>query len=155
LDALDEAQRRLPQGQLRVDAELARCVDRGKEDVAELLERPLGRGLTQLRDFLLEISERPRSIRVLEADSRCALLHLASEDERRQRPGDPGEERFVLPDLDPLPVLPHAARRLGLDVPEHVRMTADELVVDRARNRLEIPFAALLEQEREEEDLVE
>ena len=52
--------------------------------------------------------------------------------------------------LDPLPVLAHAAGRLGLDLTEDVRVARDELGVDTARSRLEAAGAALLEQQREE-----
>ena len=45
--------------------------------------------------------------------------------------------------------------RLRLDVAEHVRVAADELLVDQPRRRLEVALAALLEQQREEVDLEE
>ena len=61
---------------------------------------------------------------------------------------------FVLT-LDPLPVLPHAPGRLGLDLSEDVRMACDELRVHSASRRLEAARAALLEQEREEVRLEE
>ena len=45
--------------------------------------------------------------------------------------------------------------RLRLDLAEDVRVAADELLVDPARDLLEIAVALLLEQEREEVDLEE
>ena len=43
----------------------------------------------------------------------------------------------------------------GLDVAEHVRMTPDELLVHVARDGLEVAEVALLQEQREEEDLEE
>ncbi len=45
--------------------------------------------------------------------------------------------------------------RVGLDVAEHVRVAAHELLVDQPRGLLEVAPAALLEQQREEVDLEE
>src|SRR6266550_2208617 len=57
--------------------------------------------------------------------------------------------------LDALPVLLDAARRLRLDVAEHVRMPADELLVDQPSSLREVALALFLEQKREEVDLEE
>ena len=57
---------------------------------------------------------------------------------------------LLLLDLQPLPVLAHAAGGLRLRVAEDVRMARDELRVDRARDGLEVARAALGQQQREE-----
>ncbi len=61
---------------------------------------------------------------------------------------------LLLP-LDAVPVLLHASGCVGVDVPEHVRVPANELLVDQARGRREIALVPLLEQECEEVDLEE
>jgi hypothetical protein len=57
--------------------------------------------------------------------------------------------------LQLLPALAHAAGGTRLGVAEHVRMARDQLRVDTARDALEIPRSALLEEQREEVRLEE
>jgi hypothetical protein len=111
----------------------------------------------QLGQLVFEVGERAGEIGVLEPHSRRPPLHLPGAQERRQRIGDVVEHAFapLLLALDLFPVRPHAPRRLGLDVAEHVRVAPHELLVDQAGSLLEVALAALLEQEREEVDLEE
>src|SRR5262249_111677 len=62
---------------------------------------------------------------------------------------------LLLLDLQPFPVLAHAARRVSGDVSEDVRVASDELGVDRTCDLLEITLPTLLEQQRKEVDLEE
>src|SRR5439155_2803604 len=55
--------------------------------------------------------------------------------------------------LDLVPALTHAPGRARVGVSEDVGMPSHELLVHRARHRLEIPRALLLEQQRQEVDL--
>src|SRR5207302_8475887 len=77
-DARPKALRRAPQLELRVDVELARHVDRGKEDIAELFGPALLRAeiLLQLAQLVLEIGERTVDVGILEADRLRTLLDL-------------------------------------------------------------------------------
>src|SRR5262245_8736371 len=148
---------------------MAREVDRRVEDVAQLLEdtlvrlglrRPVARfpdGHPQLLDLVGELGEDVLRRRVVEADRRRAPTRLARIRERRQRLGKLMERPLaaLLLRLDLLPALAHAPRRPRLRVTEDVRMPADELRVDRARDGLEVAVALLLEEKREEVDLEE
>ena len=91
------------------------------------------------------------------SDGGGAPLHLAGEQERRQRLGDVVEDAApaLLLGLDLLPALPHAARRPSFGLAEHVRVPADELLVNGAGDALEVAVALLLEEQREEVDLEE
>src|SRR5262249_41807564 len=62
---------------------------------------------------------------------------------------------LLLLDLQPLPVLAHAAGSLRLGRAEDVGMARDELGVDSLGDRLKVAGAALVEEEREEVDLEE
>ena len=118
-----------------------------------------GRGATRAGELGLDLGEllphlRERAVEIgpVEADGGGAPLHLP----RLEQPGQ--RLRHVVEDagaplllgLDRLPALPHAARRVGVRVTEHVRVAADELGVDAARHRLEVADTLLLEQEGEE-----
>src|SRR5439155_1309098 len=111
----------------------------------------------ELAQLVVEIGNRALDVRVLEADRFGALLHLARIEQRRERLGNVVEDPLApfLLAFDRLPVLLDAARRVRLDVPEHVRVPAYELLVDQPRRRCKIPLALLLEREREEVDLEE
>src|SRR5439155_15883634 len=61
---------------------------------------------------------------------------------------------FLLP-LDAVPVLLYPPGCLCFYVTEHVRVPANELVVNQRRGRREVALASLLEQQREEVDLEE
>ena len=109
LDALDEAPRHRAQRELGIDVQAPRDVDRGEEHVAELLEDVrmrlrLRRGLARLRERLLqlaqlvvEIGQRARRVRILEADRRRAPLHLARVEQRGQRLRDVVEDALARP----------------------------------------------------------
>ena len=75
----------------------------------------------------------PADVRVLEADRRRAALHLVRVEQRRQRLGHVVEDALalLLLGLELLPAARHARRRSRLGVAEHVRVPADELLVDR------------------------
>jgi len=79
-------------------------------------------------------------------------LELPGVEQRRKRLGNVVEDplALLLLRLDPLPVLPHPARRSRLDLAEDVRVTADELLVDPPRHGLERPGLSLLQEQREE-----
>src|SRR6185437_10142376 len=138
LDAVPEALRGAPQLELRVDVEPARDVDGREQHVAELLGSTLRRVevVLQLPYLVLEVGESSFDRRVLEADSPCALLHLPGVQKRGERFRHVMEHTlppFLLP-LDSIPVLLDPSRRRRLDVAEHVRVPADELVVDEPRS---------------------
>src|SRR5439155_19932782 len=149
LDSSDEALRRLAQGKLGIGAEPPRDVDTRKEHVADLLRRALRvvEIASQLGQLVVEVGKRALGVRILEADSGGALLHLAREDERGLRARDAAEETLVLPDLDSLPVLADTTCGSRFHVAEDVGRAPDELLVDPARDLLEVTLASLLEQE--------
>ena len=170
LDPRDEAVRRPPQRELRVDVEPPRRVHRREQQVAELVRDArvglaLGRrragdgdlGLAARASSSASFSSGAGDVRPVEAGRRRAPLHLARVKQRRQRLGHVVEDALalLLLDLQPLPVLAHAAGGLRLRVAEDVRMARDELRVDRARDGLEVAGAALGEQQREEVGLEE
>ena len=111
----------------------------------------------QLAELVLEVGERAREIRILEADRLRAQLHLPRVEQRRQTLGHVVEDSLaaLVLALDLLPPLAHTACRPRLGVAEDVRVARDELRVDAARRRLEIARTALLEQQREEVRLEE
>ena len=99
------------------------------------------------RELVVEIGERAGRVRVLEADRRRPPLHLARVEQRREAPSGTSWKMPSRPSslrLDPLPVLAHAAGRARLDLAEDVRVAPDELLVDRARDLLEVARALLL-----------
>ena len=146
--------RRTAQLELGIDVELARDVDRGEEDIAELVARRL---FFQLAQLVLEIRHGAGEVGVLEADRLRALLDLPREEERRKPFGDVVEDPLpaLLLDLDPLPVRANPVGRLGLDVAENVRVPAHELRVHAARDPSEVAGTSFGEQQREEVDLEE
>ena len=170
LDTRDEAEAHGAQRELRVDVEPPRDVDRGEEDVAQLREDRrvrlrLGRGLAgrpgerlaKLRELGVEVGERSRRVRVLETDGGGAALHLPRVEEGRERLRHVVEDALALL-LLALQLLPAAldCRRGGeIGLTEHVRMPADELLVDAARDGGQVSGPPLLEQEREEDRLEE
>src|SRR5581483_4599787 len=131
-----------------------------EEEIADLLGRASAllqvELLLELGDLVPEIGEGVCEIGILEADVRRPLLDLAGAKQRRERARDVVEDPAIaLALLDSLPVLPNATCSPRLDVSEHVGMAAHELLVDRPRDRLEVALAALLEEQREEVDLVQ
>ena len=91
-----------------IDVQPARDVDGGEEHVAHLLEHVrmrlrLRRRLAYLRERLLqlaqlvvEIGQRARRVRILEADRRRTPLHLARVQQRGQRLRDVVEDALAL-----------------------------------------------------------
>ena len=124
----------------------------------------LGRRLTGLRErflklaqLVLEIGKRAGRVRVLEVDGGGAALELPGVEQRGKRLGDVVEDPlpFLLLRLDLFPVLPDPARSARLDLAEDVRVPADELLLDPARDRLERASASLLQQQRQKVGLEE
>ncbi len=99
----------------------------------------LGERLPQLSELIVEIGQSGGRVRILEVDCGGPPLELPCVQERRQRLGHVVEDplALLLVGLDPLPVLADAAGGPRLDVAEDVRVAADELLVDPARDRLE------------------
>ena len=131
-----EPLRRSAQLELRVDVELARDVHRREEHVAELVRGdspPSARAM-----LVVEVGDRAREIRVLEADRARPHLHLLRVRQRRaalpgtswKMPSRPSLSRFM-----GLPALADVPRGLRLGVAEHVRVARDELRVDRRARR--------------------
>ena len=116
--------------------------------------RPLDLG-EQLVELLAHLRDRPVEFRPVVADRGRAPLGLARLQQRGQRLGHVVEDAAaaLLLGLDRLPALAHATGRPRLGVAEDVRVPADELLVDGARDRVEVAVALLLEQQRQEEDL--
>jgi hypothetical protein len=154
LDPTAEALRSPPHLELGVDLELPRDVDRRKEDIAELVAGGL---LLELAQLVLQVGERAREVRVLEADSLRALLDLARVKHPGQPFGDVVEDALaaLLLDLDPLPFRADTIGGFRLDVAEHVGMPPHELLVHAACHLREVACSSLLEQQREEVDLEE
>src|SRR5436190_458970 len=168
LDALAEPPACAPELELGIDVEPPGDVDRGEQEVPELrcdsrvrlgLGRWVGRRQLppELVELALEVAYRCGDVGVLEADCRRPPLHLARDKQRRQRLRDVVEDALaaLVLALDPLPVRAHPSRRLGLDLPEDVRVALHELRVDRARRLLEVAGAALLQEQGEEVALEE
>ena len=100
LDTLDEATGGGAKLELGVDVQAPGDIHPGEEHVTELRRESrvrlgLGSGLghpaelvAQLLQLLVEIAERAREIRILEANAHRATLHLASVDERRKILGE-------------------------------------------------------------------
>ena len=111
----------------------------------------------ELAELLADLRERPVEVGPVEAGGDGAALQLPGLQERRQRRGHVVEDPLaaLLLGLDLLPARANPARRLRLGLAEDVRVAADELGVHPARDRLEIAFSLLLEQEGEEIDLEE
>ena len=110
------------------------------DEVTELVGDPLGvtraDRLAQLAELLVDLGQRAVDVGPVEADLGRLAHQLLGVGERRQRPGDPVEDRrpALLVALDVLPVGDDRPGIVGLDVAEHVRVPADELVVDARRH---------------------
>src|SRR6266536_4327698 len=162
LDARAEAVARRPEGELGIDVETARDVHGGEEHVSELLEHArvgLGLGrrlaagrsdrLAQLAQLVVEIGERAADVRILEAHRLRALLHLACVENRRKGLRHVVEDLLApfLLALDPVPARAHGARAIRLGITEHVRVAANELLMDSSGNFLQASLS-LLRQEK-------
>ena len=117
---------------------------------APQLGEELGRLLAHLGDRTLEVGP-------VVADGGRATLDLAREQERGKRLRHVVEDAFaaLLLGLDRLPALAHAPCRARLGVAEDVWVPAHELFVYGPGDLVEVPFALLLEEQREEEHLEE
>src|SRR5439155_20945931 len=137
-----------PQGQLGVDAEAPCEVDEREQRLSE----PELRGLADR--FVVQALAR---LGAAEARGYRPPLDLPCVEQRRQvlrhvRERLAGAPSLLLA-LDPVPVPQHFAGGLGLGVPEHVWMAADQLLRHSLGDLREAAGAALLEQKREEMDL--
>ena len=116
-----------------------------------LLDPPVGLGLgrrpsgagelrEQLVELLTHLGHRPVQVGPVVPDRGGAPLRLPREQERGQRLRDVVEHTAppLLLGLDRLPPLAHAARGSGLGLAEDVRVAPHELVVDGARDAVEI-----------------
>ena len=151
LDAVCEAPGHRTQRQLGVDVQPPRDVDRGEQDVAELFEdvrvrlgfglglAHLGNRLAKLAQLVVEVGKRAIDVRVFEVDRGGASLELPCVEQRRKRLRHVVEDPLaaLLLGLDPLPVLADATGSIGIDLAEDVRVPANELLLDPARNRFE------------------
>src|SRR3954452_1837882 len=147
LDAPAEPVARRAQRELGVDAQLARDVDGGEQDVADLVEQRVadlgGRGraglgvlaggddgLGQLGELGLGARERALDAGEVEPARRRPALHLARVEQRGQVLGDVPEDAALaagLGALDLVPVAQDLAGGLGRRVAEDVWVAADEL----------------------------
>src|SRR3954463_9467536 len=175
LDPPAEAIARRAQRELRGDAQLARDVDGGEQDVADLVEERVadlgGRGraglgvlaggddgLGQLGELGLGARERALDAGEVEPARRGPALHLARLEERGEVLGDVAEDAALaagLGALDLVPVAQDLAGRLGRRVAEDVRVAADELRAAVLGDDGHVAGAALLEQQRQEVHLEE
>ena len=160
LDAPAEALGGRPQGELGVDAELAGDVDRGEQDVADLVEAGLAVGApARARSSSSRTAWAGRvDAREVEAGrARPAAGPCA----RTRGPGGSragrrrGASRPSCRALDLVPVAADLAGVRGLGVAEHVRVAADQLLGAVVGDRGQGSGAALLEQQGEEVDLEE
>ena len=157
------------QGELRVDVQATRDVDRREEHVAELLEDPrvglgLGCGLArfgerflELAQLVVEVGDRPGRVGVFEVDRRRPPLELPGVEEGGQRLGHVVEDALAafLLGLDALPILTDAPGRSRLHFAEDVRVASDELVVAAPGDGCEVAGALLFEQKGEKVGLEE
>lgn len=169
LDALGEPFRHRAKRELGVDVQSPGHVDGGEENVAQLLEdvriglglgrrlTGLGQSFAELAQLVLEIGKRAGRVRVLEVDGGGATLELPGVEQRGKRLGDMVEDPIplLLLRLDPLPVLADPDRSARLDLAEDMRVPADELLLDSARDRFERAGASLLQEQRQEVSLKE
>ena len=86
----------------------------------------------QFVGFLVHLREGTGDVGPVEADLRRLASHGRGVAQRRQRPGNPVEHRgaTLLDPLDLVPVREHLVGPVDGDVTEHVRVPADEFVVD-------------------------
>jgi hypothetical protein len=162
LDATAEALARRAQRQLRVDLQLARDVDGGEQHVAELVEALVAAGLVvgvrtdhrlQLVELVAHRLQRAFHAREVEAGGGGAALQLARVQQRGEVLRHLGEDALLAPLLallDLVPVAQDLSGVLDLDVPEDVRMPADQLLPAVLGDRGEIAGPSLLQQQREE-----
>ena len=113
--------------------------------------------MLQLLDFLRDLRQRTFEVGPVEADGRRAPLHLARVEQRGQGLRHVVEDALALflLHLQALPALAHSASASDVGFAEHVRVTPNELVDDRARRRFEIPTSFFLERQRQEKALEE
>src|SRR5581483_6681527 len=132
-----------PQRALGVDAEQARDGDRREQHVADLL-LGVGRSL-ELVDFLAERLERAVAAAPFEPAPGGSALHLGRAGEGRERLGHVLLEPVLalLLRLDPLPVHEDLVGPGDPYVPEHMRVPADQLRDDPARDVVDVPRAVV------------
>src|SRR6266508_4159608 len=134
-------------GRLRLDTALAGERDHREQQVPHPALEPLrALGLYDLLERLADLGGRTVPVRPGEAGVGHALLELGGELQRRQGRGDAGQRigaALLLP-LDRLPIAQHLAGGADLDVAEHVRVPADQLLGDGARDPVDVELPGVL-----------
>src|SRR6266508_351038 len=134
-------------GRLRLDTALAGERDHREQQVPHPALEPLrALGFHDLLERLADLGGRTVPVRPGEAGVAHALLELGGELQRRQGRGDAGQRigaALLLP-LDRLPIAQHLAGGADLDVAEHVRVPADQLLGDGARDPVDVELPGVL-----------
>ena len=148
------------QGQFGFDAEFARHVHGGEEDVADFVLQFFRVTRAEfdgkLGQFLAEFVDDSGGIGPVETDAGGLLLDVGRADEGRQGARDTLHDRGLCTFFLPLDLLPLAEDGLGvgsIDVPEDVGMPADELFAGVAGGILQGKGTAFGGQIRMEDDL--